>query len=505
MLAKTNSLIDAKRKRLSFWFERMMALLILANFLLVLFDFSYIPLRNFWLQGRVQLFLKLGPFEKNIPTNPIIVPTFNVTKFYDLVKGIEPYRETEEYLKEVELLNEKISQQGLQSPKEAAKRAVTSAQNIDIVLSNLRRKSVEMIETNPFQIANKTGTLERIKNKMRRHVFGTADASSKEAFKTFWSRSYLSRKGFRKELNFFDNQIKPLIATNYFRAIGENGEPVDNFFLLDFPFFVIFLTEFLARTWYISRRHTGVSWFDAMWWRWYDIFLLIPWFRLLRIIPLVIRLDQAKLINLKRIQQQARQGFVASIAGEMTQVIVIQFINQVQESITEGEVRDLLLQHSANPYIDLNEINETTEIIRIISEFTVYNILPKVRPDFEELIKYNINSILSGTPAYQQLKKLPGIKNLEAQLAGQLAAQIFQTFLDVLTNLIKKDPAFDRLLSQLVDKLRQAMATELQATQSFDELESLLAALLEEIKVNYVKRLSQEDIEQILEQTRALR
>jgi len=38
-----------------------------------------------------------------------------------------------------------------------------------------------------------------------------------------------------------------------------------------------------------------------------------------------------------------------------------------------------------------------------------------------------------------------------------------------------------------------------------NKIEILLVDLLEEIKINYVERLSQEDIEDILEQTRSLR
>ena len=49
------------------------------------------------------------------------------------------------------------------------------------------------------------------------------------------------------------------------------------------------------------------------------------------------------------------------------------------------------------------------------------------------------------------------------------------------------------------------MATELKATQSVEQIEYLLVALLEEIKVNYVQHLSQEDIEEILEQARTIK
>ena len=501
---RTSSAKAINRKRLNLWFERLMALLALANYCLVLFDISYIPFRDFWLEGKMQLFIKVGPFEKEIPQRPIQVLPFNLTPAYDWVKGIVPYRDTEIYLRKVDLLNEKISEQGLQSPEEAAATAVQSAKEIDDILGDLRERSIAMINTNPFQIADKTGTLERIKNKMREHIFDDPDASSKQAFEIFWSRDYLNKAGYREQLNFFDEQIKPLIATNYFRAIGENGKPIDNFGLLDFPFFLIFLTEFLLRSWYISRQHQGLSWFDAMLWRWYDIFLLIPVWRWLRIIPVVIRLDQSKLIDLKRIQKQTKQGFVASIADDITQVIIVQVINQVQASIADGELRNLLFKNTVNPYIDLNEVNETAEIAKLVSRLVVCDVLPKVHGEFEELLQYNLQGILSQNPAYQNLEKLPGFKNIENQLSRQVANQVYKTFIDLLRTLVEEDPEFDRLVDQLMQNLQQTMAKELQSTHSFEQLESLLAALLEEIKVNYVQRLSHEDIEQILEQTRTL-
>ncbi len=62
-------------------FETCMALLVLCNYILVIFDLTYIPLRDFWLQGRLQITLlrfnepiKLGrfPFKnyKYLPINP---------------------------------------------------------------------------------------------------------------------------------------------------------------------------------------------------------------------------------------------------------------------------------------------------------------------------------------------------------------------------------------------------------------------------------------------------
>ncbi|MEM7596023.1 MAG: hypothetical protein AAF383_31725, partial [Cyanobacteria bacterium P01_A01_bin.83] len=57
----------------------------------------------------------------------------------------------------------------------------------------------------------------------------------------------------------------------------------------------------------------------------------------------------------------------------------------------------------------------------------------------------------------------------------------------------------------LMSNVGKSFSSELQAQQSMNKIELLLVDLLEEIKINYVERLSQEDIEDILEQTRSLR
>ena len=460
--------------------------------MLVFFDLNYINLRNFWLHGRVQLLIKIGRLELELPQKPLKILPFRVSDWYDWVKGIEPYRDTKLYLQQVEDLENQINQVGLQNLDET-------------ILQDLRDRSITIIETNPFLIAGKTGTLERIKNKMRRHIFDTREASAKDAFSIFWSREYLTQKGVRQELNFFDQEIKPLIESNYFRPVGENGELVDNFGLIDLPFSLIFVLDFLVGTWYISHRRTGVSWTDAMLWRWYDIFLFIPIFRWLRIIPVAIRLDKAGLISLRKIKRQATQGFVAGIAKDITEVVIVQIINESQESIRQGEIDNFLSQHNAREYIDLNDINETLEITKLMTQLTVYQALPKIQPDLEALLQDSIKKIMHQSPAYQVVQQLPGAEILQTNLSKQLAQQIYQSLYGTIKGLLEEDLISHELLEHLVANFNQVMGSEIQAKESIKKIEFLLVALLEEIKVNYVKRLSAEDMEEILEQTRLLR
>lgn len=505
-LTKT-PVITNRRFSLRNLFETCMALLVLCNYILVIFDLTYIPLRDFWLQGRLQITLlrfnepiKLGTIsfqELQIPPDqPLEIPFVKGIAKYDLVKGIKPYRSTSEYLYTVNKLNELINQKAFNTE--------VNRQEVENILSNLRQKSVDMIDNNPFASAEKTGTLEKIKNKMRLRVFKTENVSAKAAFQKFWSWDYLSQNGWEKELKFFNQEIQPLIETNYFRPLGEDGRPIDNFEAIDFLFGTIFFWEFMLRTWWIARTHKGLRWREAMLWRWYDIFLFIPIWRWLRFIPTVIRLDQVKIINLRVIKEQAVQGLVALISKDITEIIVLRIINQIQEYIRRGQVEKLLDQSLNGGYNNLNDTNEVVEIFRLVINSTVDKVLPQVKPEAEALIKYNIEKILSQTPAYQSLLQLPGMKGLKTDLSNRLSSQLYQSFVNIAEKITQEDEVFERLVQQLVQRFGQSLARELQSRHSLERIEMLLIIFLEEVKLNYVQEFSDEDLETILEQTRLL-
>jgi hypothetical protein len=509
-LTKT-PVIKNRRFSLRNIFETCLALLVLFNYILVIFDLTYIPLRDFWLQGRLQITLlrfnepiKLGPIsfqELQIPPDkPLEIPFVKTIANYDTVKGIKPYRSTEEYLASLQQINDLANNQAFDSVINQKE----YRQELENILATLRQKSIDMIDNNPFASAEKTGTLEKIKNKMRLRVFQSENVSAKEAFQQFWSWEYLNKNGLQKELNFFNQEIAPLIATNYFRPMGEDGRPIDNFEAIDFFFGIIFFWEFLLRTWWIAKTHKGLRWREAMLWRWYDIFLFIPIWRWLRIIPTVIRLDQVKIINLRVIKDQAVKGLVALISKDITEIIVLRVINQLQEYIRRGKVEKLLDQSLNGSFNNLNDTHEIYEIVRLVINSTVEKVLPEVKPEAEALIKYNIEKVLHQTPAYQTLIGLPGMKGLKTELSDRLSSQLYRSFVNVAENVAREDEVFDSLLGQLVQRFSQSLGTELQSRHSLEKIEMLLIIFLEEIKLNYLEDFSEDDLEAILEQTRLL-
>jgi hypothetical protein len=465
------------------WFERVMALLATANLGLVLFDMTYIPWRDFWLRGVIQA----GGVTLTLPLPPI-------TQWYDPIKGIEPHRETQTYLTAVDQLQEDLQRGGINSPQ---------AQKS---LQELRDRSRDMIDTNPFSAANKSGTLEKIKNRMREHIYGslTRDQSSREAFKQFWSQDYLSQQGINEQLKFFNERIRPLIATNYFRSIGEDGQPTDWFVLLDAPFAAIFGLEFLLRTFLLSRRYKSLTWIDAMVWRWYDVFLFLPFARWLRVIPVAVRLDQAQLVNLDRVREQATQGFVASIAEELTEAVLAQSITRLQMGLQQGDVAQRLLRTLDKPYVDLNQRDEVKEIVSQLLTLTVYQVLPKIRPEIEAVLRHPIEAVLTQAPGYDLLKSVPILGGVPNQVNHRLVSTATEQAYNALVMALEDKMAAE-LMSQLVKTFGKTLVEELQQGRTLEEVQSLLNDLLEEVKVNYVDALMREEIEITLNQPGPLR
>ena len=85
--------------------DRFVALWGALNLLFVAFDITYVPLRTFWLQRN------LYP----IPSVPLAVPlTFipDIAPLVDPIKGIEPHRETEGFLRQFSELEKAMDTPG---------------------------------------------------------------------------------------------------------------------------------------------------------------------------------------------------------------------------------------------------------------------------------------------------------------------------------------------------------------------------------------------------------
>lgn len=447
------------RKKAS-WIDRILALLAVLNLALVAFDWSYVPWRDFYLR---------------------YLPEF--TRWYgETFKGMEPHRDTEAYLATVA----ELEAAGLDAPES------------DDLLEELRDRSITLIDENPFEIADKSGTLEQIKNEMRDRM---NLESSKEAFLGFWDEDYLEAVGPQEALAFFDDEIRPLVETNYYRGINEQGQPIDRFIILDLPFMLIFAADFLIRTLNISRKYRGTNWFDAMLWRWYDVPLFIPYWRWLRVMPALIRIQQSRLANLGPIRDRITRGLTASVAVEVTEVVVLRIIEQMQEVIQRKTLRRMI----ANPdpqrrYVDINGVNESELIAKKLTSLAIYQILPQLRPELEALIRHSVNSVLSQSPVYRGATHLPGFQEVSEQIGDRLVSELTATAYSGITSALEDEKGAE-LTQDLVEKFTATLRTELYQNATFDHIEDLLVDLLEELKINYIQDLSEKDLEALRQET----
>lgn len=489
---RSNALKFVRRWHLTLWTERLLILIAWANLLLVAFHISYVPLRSWYLRGA----LLVRDWGAETPwIGKIVGPPGDVRLFYDPIVGIEPERQTLSYVKAVDVLVSELERGGIESPK------------VPPLLADLRDRSNEMIDQNPFAVADRTGSLEIIKNRMRDRL---DLESSTKAFEVFWSVDYLRDRTWIKELKFFDREIRFQLQSNYFRSIGEDGQPADYFGILDTPFIMLFALDFLVRTWWIRRRYSALSWQAAAFSHWWDLIFLLPFARWMRIIPVVVRSNKARFPNLEPIRALVSRGILAGIASELTEVVVLEFIYGLQNSVKSGALSQQILDVASNPYVEINDVNEFQAILDRLVRLSLYRVLPDVQQDLSQLLAYQMEAVLTRSPAYQALRALPGFSNLSNQLANQVAANLSA----IATNMPQKaydkfstpDPKGEELLDKLVADASASFRKGLAEPETQRELQALIFDLLEELKLSYIKRSrDRADSLQILQDTEKLR
>ncbi len=243
-----------------------------------------------------------------------------------------------------------------------------------------------------------------------------------------------------------------------------------------------------------------------MLWRWYDAFLFLPFWRLLRIIPVVLRLNQVHFISLEYIRLQVTRGFVAGIARELTEAVVVEVLEQVQREIQKGDVIKRFFMNRNKKYLDINNVNEIEAIANHLIKIIIYNVIPQLEPDIEALLRYNIEQVMQQSPVIQQLKTIPGLQQIPEQIQERMIAELSKLATqgpqDAYATVKKamEDPIGTKLTEQLVKHFSQALSDELQKEQGFAEIQVLLVDFLEEFKINYIQQVDESNFEQVLAQ-----
>ena len=441
--------------------QKFIAAIALINLILVLFNLSYLPLRDIYFNHL-----------------PLLV------RIYDPVKAIEPHPDTTAYLQTSDRLIQKIS----------TGESITEAEEL---LASLRQQSFYLIEENPFLSSNQLGIFAKLKHRME---YRMQTRSTKEAFARFWSQEYLSQADTKEELAFFSSKIEPLLKTNYYRRIDANGVEIDNFWRIDIFFMLLFAFEYLIRSFWVARKN-NFNWGQAMLRYWYDVLMFVPVCRWLRIIPVTVKIHKSGLFNLEEILAHITHEPAAYISHRVSAFLIVRLLNQSKEIVADGAIADIFLSSQETTVGETDKIDKIAD--RLIS-LTIYQVLPQVQPDIENLLRYSLKAALQESELYRVAKGIPGFASLPQETVEQIADYLAQTTYDVLINSYT-DTQGKIIFNRLSKNFSYTLKQQIKSKTTQDEIQVLLSDLLEEWKLNYVKNSQQRDPEQTLAEAEQIR
>jgi len=457
------------------------------NLLVVAFDLTYVPLRTFWLQRN------LYP----IPSVPLAVPLTllpDVTPWVDPIKGIEPHRETQAYLDGFAQLERAMASLPPGAAPDAGQR---------LLLRQQVALTTAMIDSNPFLASSGAGTLEKIKNRLRQR----ADSdSAKQAAAALLAPGRIAVVGWPQERRFWRQQVLPLVATNYWRSIDENGRPTDHFWRLDLLCFQsVFALDILLRLIRLRRRLPGLRWRDAMLRRWIDLPLLLPFWRWLRLLPVLERLQAAGLVNIEPLRAVVSRAVVALLALELFEVLALQLLDGSQSLIRSNQwpqrIRGLCSHQSVASSDDERQL---VELLRIWAPLLMVRVAPRLAPDLQNLLGYALRESLDRSMVPAPLRQLQPLLRVENGLSRQLAAGMVDSLLGLSRRtgerLARRDDVPLDLLQRCIDRFWEELAAALERGPALPRSQELLAALLEGLKTTYLRQISRTGIEALIQE-----
>lgn len=461
-----NNIQGSSRSRFQQWGRRWsqaVTVLIWVNLLLVFFNLTYVPLRQI--------------YQRYLPA---------IVEVYDPVKAIEPHPVTQGYLVSIDELRSQVASEGIDSA--AAK----------VTLASLRQQSQTLVAENPFLASGQITTFARLKRRIQEF---TGTDSAEQAFNQFWQTDYLQQIGWAPASHFLASRLEPLLSQNYFRATLPTGQFVDEFWRIDLFFILFFGGELLARTLAISRVQREISWGAALARRWYELPLVLPFWRWLRLLPAGVRLHRTHLCNVENLIGQITHEPAAYLSDRVSKFAMVRLINQTQMAVQAGTL--LPTWQSTSAYTQVGDPEKVDQITDRLVQLIVLRVMPSVKPDLERLLRHSLRRALLGGELYDGIRQLPGVEALPGDALDGIADYLAQASCDVLANSYS-DQEGRVLLDQLSRDFRHTLGQELQTDTNSKELRALISDLLEELKLNYIQQSEQEDPQATLQEVDAL-
>jgi hypothetical protein len=472
--------------------DRAVALWATLNLALVVFDITYLPLRNFWKLRQ----LTVLPPVPGLTAEPVVlqlgfIPA-ELTEWVDPLKGIEPHRETQEWLRAFGQLDASLAAGNLSEPSPQQQRLLRRQEEL----------THELIDADPFAATGASGTLERIKNLMRDRA---GLESSKQSSSVLFSPDWLADHPWREERQFWREEVAPLVDTNYWRSIDENGRPTDHFWRVDLLFFQsVFLFDILLRTVRLRRRVPGMGWGQALLRRWIDLPLLLPFLRWLRVFPVTERLQTSGLVNLEPLRAVVSRGVVSLLAVELFEVLALQLVDGFQQLIRSRRWPTRIRALRSHQTISSTEERELVELMRLWGPLLLVEVAPRLAPELRGVLGHALQQSLERVVAPGPLRQIQPLLRMEEGLSRQLASGMVESLLDLSRTtgqrLGRRDDQQLELMQRCIDRFWEELAAALESGTALERSQQLLCAFLEDVKRTYVSQINRAGIEGLMDE-----
>jgi hypothetical protein len=400
----------------SLW-DLFMVWVVIINLTLILFDLSYLWLR---------------------PTYFRYVPI--VTRIYDPVLGIEPHPLTDELIDQA-------------SEAESLLELDPAAPALQEMLADLEILTTRVFAEDPFLRSGQTENLAAIWTTMARETGKTVTGSmhpgiASEVARDFWSGP---PELLRHRFALFDQQIEPKLAVNYFRGFDLDGHLIDNFWLIDLPFLILFWIEFMVRWVLAIRRHTYARWYFFPIFYWYDLLSLIPVtalrpLRLLRVISIYMRLRQSDLSQVGRDFLSRGVAYISGIiTEEVSDRVAIRILDEYREEIVNG----------THVHIARTTVKPRREQIERVLVHQIRAILTddETIERFRQLLQLNLANAVDES---ESLRSLPLPHMVVKPVVSTVGEIILDTTLETISRTIDSDEGQDAVQA-LADSILEAV------------------------------------------------
>lgn len=276
---------------------------------------------------------------------------------------------------------------------------------------------------------------------------------------------------------FFQNEIRPLFALNFERRRALDGSYEDYFLLLDGPFLLVFLLEFLVRWFLAVRRRELVRWWLFPIYNWYNVLGLIPFaefriFRLFRILSIYVRLHRSDLTSIgDDFVSRTVKRYSAILTEEVSDRVAARILTEMQDEIQRGASIDIFL----------SALEPRREAIKqlMIGNVRRFAAQRPGEPATRELLESSLEEAARNVPSLQLVPDF-----IKETLTREIGVAVFDAINETLAQSVQGERG-EELVGEIVDMilddiLREGQGSpvdELYRTISLDVLENMKTAV----------------------------